>query len=286
MGEQYFPKPVLNCTRDSDYEAHGQLLSKKFQDKGYPAPPIKATFNNYRKPQTSRHNSSPVAKQPTHFITQFHDKYKKMENILESHWSILLEDPHLKATVGTKPKVTYRRSRNIKSKIAPSKIKSSQPIPLQPVLIPLRGMYQCKKPLCLTCPFVQHGQKTFNVKGKSYTLKEFYNCSTDFVIYCLTCPCAQFYVGRTIRALRARFGEHQRFIEKGRDYHSVPKHFLTHHGRSTAGLGVWVIESIPATFPAAERFKRLCQQETYWIYSLGTLTPGGLNKEIEVHTLL
>lgn len=275
-----------NCTRDSDYDTHGQLLSKKFLDKGYPTPLIDAAFHHYRSLSPGPNRPPTTGKQPTRFITQFHDKYKKMEKILASHWPILLEDPHLRTTVDTKPKVAYRKSRNIKSKIAPSRIKPTQPTSSPLTLIPLRGMYQCKKPLCLTCQFIQHGQKTFTVKGKNYTLKEFYNCSTDFVIYCLTCPCGLIYVGRTIRALRARFGEHRRFIEKGRDHHSVPKHFLTHHGRSTAGLSVWVIESIPAKYPAAERYKRLCQQETYWIYSLGTLAPGGLNEDIEVHTLL
>lgn len=57
---------------------------------------------------------------------------------------------------------------------------------------------------------------------------------------------------------------------------SVPKHFSTHHKQSTAGLRVWVMKSIPGSFFAPERYKHLCQQETFWIYSLGTLSPGGV----------
>ena len=49
---------------------------------------------------------------------------------------------------------------------------------------------------------------------------------------------------------------------------------------------MWVLESIPDTLPGAERYKRLCQQESFWIYPLGTLVPGGLNEEIKIHTLL
>lgn len=78
-------------------------------------------------------------------------------------------------------------------------------------------MYQCRKALCKTCKFVQHGQKSFSTKGKTHLLKEFYNCSSDYVVYDLTCPCGLIYVGRTIQALRQRFSEHRRFIEDGTD---------------------------------------------------------------------
>lgn len=43
------------------------------------------------------------------------------------------------------------------------------------------------------------------------------------------------------------------------------------------------MDSISNSLPVAKRFKRLCQQETFWIYSLNTLTPGGLNEENEIH---
>lgn len=127
-----------------------------------------------------------------------------------NHWSILLEDPHLKTTLATQPKVAYGKAHNIKRKIAPSKIKPTQPTSVPLVLIPLVGMYQCKKPFCLTCEFVQHVQKTFSVKGKTYTLKDFFNCFTDYIVYCLTCTCGLFYVGKTIRA---RFSEQSRKVE-------------------------------------------------------------------------
>lgn len=148
-------------------------------------------------------------------------------------------------------------------------------------------MFQCQKTTCKTCAFVNHGQKQFNTKGKTYICNEFYNCGSDFVIYALICPCQLLYIGRTIRPLRQRFGEHRRKIEGGRDKHSVPRHFLKCHNKSTLGLKVWVIEQIPNTFSVAERFHRLCERgETYWIYSLDTLKPGGINEELEISTIL
>lgn len=115
-------------------------------------------------------------------------------------------------------------------------------------------------------------------------LKDFYNCYSDFVIYGLTCPCSLLYVGRTIRALPTRFGEHRRSIEGGIDplkvAHSVPKHFTQAHKQSMEGLQVWVIEQISRSLPAAERFKKRCARETFWIYNLDVLSPGGMNEGI------
>lgn len=210
-----------------------------------------------------------------------------MEKSLAKHWSILLEDPHLQQIIPAKPKIIYRKGKSVKSSIAPSKLKTTQKSPLQSLcLIPLTGMFQCRKTLCLTCKHVNHGQKDFYTKGKKYMINNFFNCSSEYVIYALTCPCGLLYIGRTIRTLRKRFGEHRRFVEKMVDKHSVPRHFKEHHSGSLEGLRVWVIESIPSTLPLAERFSRLCQRETYWIYTLDSLAPGGLNEDIETNQLV
>lgn len=134
----------------------------------------------------THHDTTNVA-QPTNFTTQFHVQHKKMKSILFKPWSILLEDPSLQSCLTKELKVSYHKAQNIKSKIVPSKLKSS-PLNGPLILIPQLGVFKCKKPLCLTCNFVQHGQKSFSHKGKTYHMKEFYNFSTDCVDYCLTCP--------------------------------------------------------------------------------------------------
>lgn len=273
-----------NCTMQSDYQTQSINLKQKFIEKGYPPSLIEQAYTTYVNPDTHTHKMN--SSKDIRFTTQFHNKYKNMEHIVHKHWPILLQDPHLKDSIPNKPKFSYRKAPNIKGKIAPSKLKKKTNTSSSLQLFFMIGMYQCRKPLCLTCSFVQHGQKTFTIKNKTYKISEFYTCSTDHVVYCLTCPCGLHYVGRTIRPLRQRFGEHRRFIEAGKDHHSVPRHFTQHHPKSTVGLKVWIIESIPATLPAAERFKRLCQRETYWIYALDVLSPGGINEELEISTLL
>lgn len=272
-----------NCTRDCDYIAQSNHLKTKFLEKGYPSTLIEQAFNTYLpgKPPKKENTSS---SSNIRFITRFHGQYKRMESIISKHWEILKQDPFLSSSICDKPRVTYRRAPSLKNKIAPSQLKAQAPNPL--CLIPLKGMYQCKKTLCKTCDFVQHGQKSFTHKGKTYCFDNFHNCSTDHVVYCLSCPCQLLYVGRTICPLRQRFGRHRRFIETGCDKHSVPRHFLEFHHQSTAGLRVWIIEAIPKHLPEAERFSLLCERETFWIYTLDSLRPNGLNEELDINTIL
>lgn len=123
------------------------------------------------------------------FITTFHFQYKKKLNILSKHWNILQQDPLLKTILPTVPRITYRKAPNLKNKIAPSKLKTDQITTPNPTsLIPLVAMYRCNK-AHKTCSFVQHGKKSFLSKGRTYALDHFYNCSSDFVVYGLTCPC-------------------------------------------------------------------------------------------------
>lgn len=91
-----------------------------------------------------------------------------MKQVLTKHSSILLEDPHLKTTLQPKPKFSYRKARNVKSLVAPSKLKSSTESPIQSLwLIPLIAMFQCCKAIYLTCKYVAHSQKEFTVHGKT-----------------------------------------------------------------------------------------------------------------------
>lgn len=150
----------------------------------------------------------------------------------------------------------------------------------------IKGMFQCRKLNFLTCRHAQHCQKHFTTIDKTYAHNDFYNCSTEFVIYCLSCPCGLLYMGRTIGTIRKRFVEHRWSGEEGADKLSVPKYFLEFHQKSLPGLRVWVRESISKGQPRAERIWCLCARATYWIYTLDTMAPGGLNEDLEVHSVL
>lgn len=164
------------------------------KDKGYPESFIQNAYRHYLTDTPAQAKKQVATNQSVRFITRFHRDHKRMETILRRHCPILLENPHLKTLLPTFPIVTYRRALNVKNKVAPSKLKPllTPPSP-RLCLLPLHGMFQCRKALCKTCEFVVHGQKQFSTKGKTYDISEVYNCSSDFVVYCLYCPCQLLY---------------------------------------------------------------------------------------------
>lgn len=183
-----------NCTRDCDYISQSVHLKNKFLEKGYPNKVVNQAYTTFlpgKRPKTNKPPENVTAR----CITRYYGKYK--------------EDPLLNISLSDRPKVTYRRAPTLKNKIVPSKLKSIK-IDNPLCLIPLIGIYRCNKPLCKTCTFVRHGQQSFQHKDKTYHLDKLFNCSTDYVVYCLTCPCKLLYVG-----LPQRFGKHRHFVEVG-----------------------------------------------------------------------
>lgn len=54
---------------------------------------------------------------------------------------------------------------------------------------------------------------------------------------------------------------------------------------TSRNLPVFGIEAIPLDFLVGKSIRRLCERETFRIFTLDTLSPYGLNEEIETHTL-
>lgn len=94
-------------------------------------------------------------------------------------------------------------------------------------------------------------------------------------------------MGRTIRTLWTRVGEHHTLTKKGCIKHSVPRHFRQVDNKDFGQIEVLAIEPIArGTLTENERFSLLCRRETFWIYLLRSLSPGGLNEEIKVLSVI
>lgn len=125
---------------------------------------------------------------------------------------------------------------------------------------------------------------------KEYEIGDLMNCSTDKVIYMLTCPCQKMYIGKTKRQLKIRIGEHLRDIKKERDPEKgqespVPKHFAQYHQCRTDGLKVKGIYALK--LPTRGDFDRiLLQKEKWWIFTLKSLAPLGMNVELNMQPFL
>ena len=105
------------------------------------------------------------------------------------------------------------------------------------------------------------------------------------MIYLLTCDCGLAYVGKTNRALKTRIAEHRSKIRTGDKNSPVAKHFceLNH---PVASLRYTGIELITPQRRKGDLERRLRQRELFWIYTLRTKAPNGLNEDFSIKPFL
>lgn len=64
--------------------------------------------------------------------------------------------------------------------------------------------------------------------------------------------------------------------------------FWEFYKQSLKYLQIWVLESISKMFHrqnVLKDFKRLCHQETYWIFTLDRLLSRGMNEKVKISTV-
>lgn len=132
---------------------------------------------------------------------------------------------------------------------------------------------------------VAQKKKVVGMDGKVHQLKQFINGGTDHVVYGIICPCGCLYVGRTSRPMRVCISEHKCDITNTRVKYTVPQHFQEVHHGDPVGMRVFGIEAIGGDLDRGRRHQRLCTREAFWIFTLGSLTPGWLNEEPEIHKI-
>lgn len=106
-------------------------------------------------------------------------------------------------------------------------------------------------------------------------------CNTTHVVYFLWCPCGQYNVGCTKRTLKKRISEHIANIKNGIGQHIVSLHFRQVHIRDTTVLQFCGIDQ---GFPSWRGSNKV--RETNWIYLLNTLTPKGLNIDLDLYCFI
>ncbi|OCT93153.1 hypothetical protein XELAEV_18016218mg [Xenopus laevis] len=93
------------------------------------------------------------------------------------------------------------------------------------------------------------------------------------------------YIGQTTRQVKERIGEHKSDIKRKILQNPVAGIFIE-AGHSISQLRFQILQQIPRPRRGGDRVKQLLKCEANWIRKLGTLTPGGLNKEYELYPLL
>ena len=129
---------------------------------------------------------------------------------------------------------------------------------------------KCKNTRCATCPHL-NCDNIFrsSVTGKTYPVRHSFSCSSSKLVYLITCSrCKKQYVGYTTNELRYRICRHRSNIINNRTiYVCIHFNFPDH---SLKNLTVQPIDT-------ATNERELKEKERFWIHTLQTYVPKGLN---------
>ena len=136
----------------------------------------------------------------------------------------------------------------------------------------------CKHSHCLTCRYHLLCTSTFHSthprNHTTYRIRHHLTCKSTNVVYLITCTkCRKQYVGYTTQQLNTRMNHHRTNIMNRARTHiathfSSPGHILNLHLK---------IQPIDTAVNTNQTLQELYRLECYWITTLRTLTPHGLN---------
>lgn len=220
------------------------------------------------------------------FVTGFNTQYKEFEHILMKYWPILKEDRVLANIIPSKPKVVYRRAPTLRDYLVHNVINPPKHTQIFPEM---KGFYKCQK--CLPCRVSKKQPRKRDIfrsrtDHKEYRIRKLITCQSTHVTYVIECPCQLQYVGRTTRPLYVRIREHIKNIRKGFPKHHLSRHFDAFHNRDPTGLVFYGIDCVKDHWRGGNKTTLVSQNETSWIYRLGSLAPRGLNLDIDLNCFI
>ena len=121
--------------------------------------------------------------------------------------------------------------------------------------------------------------------GQKVKVKGRITCRTKYVVYLIKCPCGYCYVGKTKRELRTRITEHKSNIRTKDEKSPIARHFNS-IGHDICTMRFQGIESVNPLKRGGDRDRLLLQREAFWIHSLNTEYPKGLNEELMLNCFL
>ncbi|CAJ0949979.1 unnamed protein product [Ranitomeya imitator] len=253
-------------------------MAQKFKNRQYPRELLTKEKIRATEPQLA--TPSAPSKERVTFIHTHHPIMPKVYNIIHKHWPILAKSyPNVEA-FQTPALMCKRRPQNIRDNLVRADVGSFSRVPKQTFLgTERRGTFPCLN--CATCSNIIKGDRiTHPHTGKNFNINGFYTCDTNYVVHLLNCPCGLLYVGETTQHLRDRIAGHKSTIRCKKTWLPVPHHFVIAN-HNVSQLRVHVIEQVKRPRRGGDHIRRLKEREAYWIYTLQTLAPKGLNRELD-----
>lgn len=271
------------CSSETSYNKQAADLTNRFLERGYKQEWVEAAVDRFSattqeqalqpKPRDNK-SDSPFC------VTKYSPLGSEFRKIIYKHWHIVESDPRLGNIFKNPPKLVFRRPPNIRDQIVrsytPPKHTASLNVP--------DGNYKCCN--CAQCGYTTKCKTyTHPHSGKHLKIRGAITCNTTFVVYLIKCPCGLAYVGKTCRALRTRISEHRSNIRCGDMRNPVAAHFKI-AGHTVCSLRYVGIEKVTRPPRGGDHERLLLQREAYYIHTLNTLAPYGLNEEFDIKPFL
>ena len=201
-------------------------------------------------------------------VVTYHTGLPNLHAILKKNFPILKRSERCEMAIPEIPIIAYRRTRNLRDILVRARLKNPNNTK-QP------GFYRCGDKRCKTCEYTNDTKSiTSSATKRTYDIRQHITCKTRNVIYLITCKrCQKQYTGKTDQKFHKRFnGTRSDICKKNQNKDGpVTRHFTT-NGHSVEDIHVTPFDVLPN----ADTFT-LKNKETYWIKTLKTIEPHGIN---------
>uniref|UniRef100_A0A8C5M1L9 Reverse transcriptase domain-containing protein n=1 Tax=Leptobrachium leishanense TaxID=445787 RepID=A0A8C5M1L9_9ANUR len=267
------------CSSNIEYEKQAKILQKNFKEKGYPNRVLKQAYQKaaYHSRDTLLQDTPKNDSNRIRCIGNYDTGNNTVKNIMDRYWPLLTLDPHLKESVGPRATITNRRCKNLKDLLVHSHYEKTKLETTSWLRNNLKGTYSCGR--CKSCANILKDSKVIHDtrQEKTFLIHNFFNCNTSGLVYMITCGCGKKYVGKTFRPFKYRIREHIRSIGGHIDT-PVARHVRQCQIGNINNLKFCGIELVKHPQRGGNYDLILRRRECFWIYTLHTLAPEGLNE--------
>ena len=272
-----------------------KTLKQKFRDRGYPSPLIEEIHQTFPfEKRTELINKIPDPENPAipdrtnepplTLVIPYDPWFPTLKKSIHNLWNIIENDEPLNEIFPNRPKIAFKRSKNLRDTLVRAKlpttttIRTTETVPTEtpPLTVAKSSVTPCNKINCKCCKSIRHRttitslstNETFPVEGE-------YTCTSRLLIYMLECPiCGMQYIGQTTETLAQRLRRHRLQFHQKKTLH-LYEHFHNHGWTSFDQITIQPIDYIPNTS------YDLSYLEQQWIDCMGTRDPKGLNAKNE-----
>ena len=259
------------CSQEEDYKNYCNQMKSWFLKRSYPEHLIdtemkKVKFKSREKTEKSKLKGVP-------FVVTYHPSLNCLHKIIRDNTYLLYMNEEVKNLFLPGPMVSFRGARKLSSYLVRAKL-----YPLHRKI----GSKKCAKNRCEVCDYVTDTDTfTSTVTGESFKINHQLNCDDRCIIYLLTCKqCQKQYTGETTDDFRYRWNNYKSNSRKfDRKEPCMQEHLYRHfsspgHRGFLNDVSVTLIDKTDGSDPK--------KREDYWMKTLKTMAPYGLNIEDSV----